>query len=80
MVNLQWMKKYDFYFTFNIFFSNIQLIFFQEYNLNCNNGPNALHGGAVGWDKRNWDFEVSEFEDYSQVKFSLISKNMEEGF
>ena len=29
-----------------------------EYNLTVNNGPNTLHGGTTGWDKKNWKASV----------------------
>ena len=29
-----------------------------EYNVTVNNGPNTLHGGTSGWDKKNWKASV----------------------
>ena len=47
-----------------------------EYSLAINNGPNALHGGLVGFDKKVWDAEIVG----NAVKMSLISPDGEEGF
>lgn len=45
--------------------------------LDCNNGPNALHGGLVGFDKKLW--EVKEFgTDF--VSFSLKSESGDQGY
>ena len=29
-----------------------------EHNVTVNNGPNTLHGGTQGWDKKNWKASV----------------------
>lgn len=49
----------------------------REYKLVCNDGPNNLHGGNIGFDKMVWTEE--QFTDNS-VSFSYLSKDGEEGF
>lgn len=49
----------------------------KEYKLVCNNGPNNLHGGNVGFDKVIWNEE--QVTDNS-ASFSYLSKDGEEGF
>ncbi|HYX10065.1 MAG TPA: aldose epimerase family protein [Bacteroidales bacterium] len=51
-----------------------------EYQLPVNNGPNCLHGGIKGFDKRVWDVESLVGDDYTGVKLSYTSADMEEGF
>ncbi|MFD8519336.1 aldose epimerase family protein [Streptomyces capillispiralis] len=41
-----------------------------------NNGPNSLHGGARGFDKRVWDVSPAEHG----LRLSLVSPHGEEGF
>jgi aldose 1-epimerase len=48
-----------------------------EYRLAANNGPNALHGGNVGFSKRNWTWHVAG-ED--AVRFEYVSPDGEEGY
>ncbi|MGC6431662.1 MAG: aldose epimerase family protein [Jejuia sp.] len=48
----------------------------KEYQLADNCGPNNLHGGKEGFDKKIWTAEVST----SSIKMSLKSKALEEGF
>lgn len=48
-----------------------------EYSLVVNNGPNALHGGVVGFDKKVWDAEIV---GDNAVKMSLTSPDGEEGY
>jgi len=53
----------------------------KEYTLATNNGPNALHGGIKGWDKKVWT--VAGFgEEWGEpyVEFSLTSPDGEEGY
>jgi aldose 1-epimerase len=49
------------------------------YQLPINNGPNSLHGGLRGFDKRMWKFEPVE-SDIPAVRFSRLSPNGEEGY
>lgn len=49
------------------------------YTLATNNGSNHLHGGLVGFDKKNWDHEVVNSSTHVGVKFRCTSEDMEEG-
>lgn len=49
----------------------------NRYHIKPNNGPNALHGGEGGFDKKVWDRRVNEYE---KVEFYLVSPDGEEGF
>lgn len=48
----------------------------RTYALETNDGPNSLHGGARGFDRRVWD--VTPVED--GVRLSRVSPHGEEGF
>lgn len=52
----------------------------EEYTLAANNGPNSLHGGNVGFNKRVW--EATEVEGDGEVGVSLhyLSPDGEEGY
>jgi len=52
----------------------------KDYTLAVNNGPNHLHGGLIGYDRRLWDAEVIDEKDYKGVKLTLFSPHMEEGY
>jgi aldose 1-epimerase len=49
----------------------------KTYTLAANNGPNHLHGGKVGFDKRNWRPEPVE---NNAVRFRYTSPDGEEGY
>lgn len=50
----------------------------RTYRLPRNDGPNCLHGGERGFDKRVWDAEP--VADGYGVRLSLVSPDGEEGF
>lgn len=52
----------------------------KEYQIADNCGPNNLHGGKVGFDKKVWNAETFENGKGSGIKMSLKSKDLEEGF
>lgn len=47
--------------------------------LPCNDGPNSLHGGTRGFDKRMWKVEAVE-SDFPAIRFSRLSPDGEEGY
>ncbi|HEX8216143.1 MAG TPA: aldose epimerase family protein [Allosphingosinicella sp.] len=49
----------------------------REYRVPVNNGANALHGGAVGFDKLSWDVAEAG-PDF--VRFSLVSPDGDQGY
>ena len=49
----------------------------RDYRVPVNNGPNSLHGGDVGFDKRNW--EVLE-NDATSATLRLVSPDGDQGY
>lgn len=52
----------------------------RTYNCVVNNGPNHLHGGTVGFDKKVWDGEKVKIDGKEGVRFTLNSPDGEEGY
>jgi aldose 1-epimerase len=52
----------------------------KAYTLETNDGPNSLHGGAKGFDKRMWKIESVSNGSDAKVVFSYVSADGEAGF
>jgi aldose 1-epimerase len=52
----------------------------REYRLAANNGPNALHGGKAGFDKKVWRAEEVRSAEGVAVTLSYTSPDGEEGY
>ncbi len=50
------------------------------YELAINNGPNHLHGGKIGFDRRLFDAEIIEEDKKVGVKLSYLSPDGEENY
>lgn len=50
----------------------------KKYTLAKNNGPNSLHGGTQGFDKKIWQTEISK--DGKSLQLTYVSKDGEEGY
>jgi aldose 1-epimerase len=52
----------------------------REYSLFVNNGPNSLHGGKVGFNRKVWKAEPLTVARGAAVKFTYVSADGEEGY
>ena len=52
----------------------------KTYTLATNDGPNSLHGGAKGFDKRVWKIDAMSSGADAKVTLSYVSADGEEGF
>ena len=52
----------------------------KEYQLAINNGPNSLHGGQIGFNRRVWKAEELKDKEGAAVRFSYLSKDGEENY
>lgn len=52
----------------------------KNYSLAVNNGPNHLHGGLIGYDRRLFAAEIIQDTENVGVKLSYLSPDMEEGY
>lgn len=51
-----------------------------EYRVPANNGPNALHGGPVGFDKAVWTIEDVAADPAPMVRLAHVSRDGDQGF
>jgi len=52
----------------------------ETYQLAANNGPNNLHGGPQGFDKKLWQAEPFENDEGPGLKLQLLSEDGDQGF
>ncbi len=52
----------------------------HQYHIPLNDGPNALHGGLRGFDKRVWDAKDVSSADAPALELHYLSRDGEEGF
>ena len=52
----------------------------KEYKLDKNDGPNTLHGGYDGYNKKIWKAKLVKEKKYCGVEFSRLSPDGEQGF
>jgi aldose 1-epimerase len=52
----------------------------QTYHVPTNDGPNSLHGGKVGFNKRVWDAKDTSTSDTPTLELHYLSPDGEEGF
>lgn len=52
----------------------------KAYEMAINNGPNHLHGGKTGFDRRLWDTKTFENDDSVGVELSYFSPHLEENY
>lgn len=52
----------------------------KTYSLAINNGPNHLHGGEVGFDKKMWSVKELKTDKSVGLQFTLVSPDGDEGY
>lgn len=52
----------------------------KHYTLPVNNGPNSLHGGIKGFDKKVWKAKVIKVHGTDALELTYVSKDGEEGY
>jgi aldose 1-epimerase len=52
----------------------------STYHLYLNDGPNSLHGGKVGFDKKIWEVNPFTTDSTEGLKLHYLSKDGEEGY
>jgi aldose 1-epimerase len=52
----------------------------KTYTLPTNDGPNTLHGGTIGFNKKIWEAKDVSGKEGGAVQFRYVSKDGEEGF
>lgn len=52
----------------------------KKYKLAVNNGPNHLHGGLEGFNKKIWDCQTETGDNHCSATFTYTSSDKEEGY
>ncbi len=52
----------------------------KTFRLPINNGPNCLHGGTEGFDKRIWQMATAVVDGEERLVFQLVSPDGDQGF
>ncbi|MCP4190494.1 MAG: galactose mutarotase [Planctomycetaceae bacterium] len=52
----------------------------KKHELATNNGPNHLHGGDIGFDRKSWNCEQITTQDEIGIEFTRVSPAGEEGY
>jgi aldose 1-epimerase len=52
----------------------------KVYQMAINNGPNHLHGGSTGFDKRLWEAKTTEKDDAVELELCYLSPHLEENY
>jgi aldose 1-epimerase len=52
----------------------------KVYEMAINNGPNHLHGGKIGFDRRLWKAKTFQKEDTVGLELSYLSPHLEENY
>jgi aldose 1-epimerase len=52
----------------------------KDYSLFLNNGPNSLHGGKLGFNRKVWKAEILPGMTAAAVRFTYLSKDGEENY
>ncbi|MCL6268939.1 galactose mutarotase [Sansalvadorimonas sp. 2012CJ34-2] len=52
----------------------------KEYHFACNNGPNHLHGGNCGFNRKVWQQSITRNENSASVTMSYLSIDGEENY
>lgn len=52
----------------------------KVYSVAINNEPNHLHGGHLGFSRKNWQVDAIEQDDQNKVQFFYLSDDGDEGY
>jgi aldose 1-epimerase len=52
----------------------------KTFKLAVNNGPNHLHGGKIGFDRRLWDAKTFTDEEKTGIELTYLSPHLEENY
>lgn len=52
----------------------------KRFEIPCNNGPNSLHGGTQGFDRRVWTIDALADGDAPSLTLGLVSPHLDQGY